>query len=63
MSLIVSNRATEKQIAMLKKLEYYGDFNLSVDEAAELIDEYFEQQRLDQQEHVYDLEGHEIDIY
>lgn len=48
MSLIVSDRATDKQIAMLKKLEYYGDLNLSVDQAAELIDEYFEQQRLDQ---------------
>lgn len=47
MSLIVSNRATEKQIAMLKKLEYYGNFNLSIEEAAQLIDELFEQQRLD----------------
>lgn len=47
MSLIVSNRVTEKQIAMLKKLEYYGDLNLSVDEAAQLIDELFQQQKWD----------------
>jgi hypothetical protein len=63
MSLIVNDRATDKQIAMLKKLEYYGDLNLSMTAAAQLIDEYFEEQRLAQQEHVYDLEGHQIDTY
>lgn len=50
MSLIVSDRATPKQIELLKSLEYYGDLNLSMTEAAELIDEYIEQKRLDEQD-------------
>lgn len=59
MSLIVSNRATDKQIEMLKKLEYHGDLNLSVEEAAELIDEYIEYQQDMQSE----MEGYRYDIY
>lgn len=48
MSLIVSDRATQAQIDLLKKLEYYGDLNLSMQEASELIDEYIEQRRMDE---------------
>jgi hypothetical protein len=47
MSLIVSNRATDKQIETLRKLEYYGSFDLTMAQAADLIDELFEQQRMD----------------
>lgn len=46
MSLKINNRATAKQIAMLKELDYYGKWDLSVDEAADLLTELFEQRRL-----------------
>lgn len=60
MSLIIGNRATKKQIELLKKLEYYGSLNLSVEEAAKIIDELFEEQRLDQK---YENEGTYADYY
>lgn len=51
MSLLISNKATPKQVAILKKLEYFGTGkyaieNLSVSAAAELITELFEEERL-----------------
>lgn len=52
MSLLITNKATAKQVAMLKKLEYYGTGkyateNLSVGEAAKILDELFEERRLE----------------
>jgi len=52
MSLKISTKATQKQLTVLKRLEYYGTGNyaaenLSIAEAAELIDELFEEQRLE----------------
>lgn len=46
MSLKITNKATVKQLALLKKLEYHGQGkyapeNLTRDEAAKLIDELF----------------------
>lgn len=46
MSLKINNRATPKQIAVLKSMDYYGRWDLSVDEAAKLITELFEERRL-----------------
>jgi hypothetical protein len=66
MSLIISNKATAKQIAMLNKLEYYGSLDLTVEQAAKLIDELFEQQRMDRvanHEYLLDMEGNSINIY
>lgn len=45
MSLKLGNSITEKQKAFLKKLDYYGNLNLTQQEAAKLIDELLEQQR------------------
>lgn len=49
---------TDKQKAILHRLEYYGNLNLTASEAAILIIELFEQQRLarkaDEQE-IYDI--------
>jgi hypothetical protein len=51
MSLLVTNLATDKQIALLARLEYVGTGKYAADklsetEAAELISELFEQQRI-----------------
>jgi hypothetical protein len=46
MGLIISNRATAKQIDMLRKLEYLGTWTLTIEEAATLIDELLEEQRM-----------------
>lgn len=45
MSLKISNRATPKQIQMLKDMEYTGKWDLSTDEAAEIISALFEERR------------------
>lgn len=45
MSLIISNRATQKQLEALKKLGYTGTTNLSISEAADLIDQLIEEQQ------------------
>jgi hypothetical protein len=55
-SLYISNKATAKQLAMLKKLNYcengkYTLNALSVEQAAALIDELFEEQRLHRDEY------------
>ena len=61
MSLIISNKVTDKQRAILKECEYYGTFNLTIEEAAKIIDELFEEQRLQRQHSEDDLLG--TDIY
>lgn len=45
MGLKIDNRATPKQIQTLKDLDYVGKWDLSTDEAAELITELFEERR------------------
>jgi hypothetical protein len=45
MSLKINNRATPKQIQMLKDMDYDGKWDLSTDEAAEIITALFEQRR------------------
>jgi hypothetical protein len=62
MSIRISNLATPKQVAMLQKLEYYGRGKYAVDrlsvaDAAELITELFEEERLLRNE----LEGERYD--
>lgn len=47
MSLIISNHLTDKQKAILQKMEYYGTYDLTVSEATHLIEELFEEKRLD----------------
>jgi hypothetical protein len=59
MSLIVSNKLTDKQRAQLIKLEYIGTFDLTIEQAAEIIDELFEEQRL----FYRDFDATEADIY
>lgn len=54
MSLILTNRLTEKQTELLKKLGYYGTFNLTVQEAEHLIDELIEQQADPERDPLYD---------
>lgn len=56
MSLKIDDRATPKQIQMLKDLEYYGKFDLSRDEATEIIASLFDQRR-------QTLRDESIDIY
>lgn len=46
MSLKINNRATSKQIEILKAMDYYGKWDLSTDEAAEIIGGLFEERRL-----------------
>jgi hypothetical protein len=45
MGLKINNRATPKQIQMLKDMDYDGKWDLSTDEAAEIITALFEQRR------------------
>lgn len=64
MSLIISNLATLKQITILQRLEYSGRGKYSIDrltvsEAAELITELFEEERLMKRE----LEGEKYDEF
>lgn len=60
MSLKITNKATAKQIAILKRLEYFGTgkytaTNLTTAEAAIVIDELFEEQRLLDKETIHYL--------
>lgn len=41
MSLKISNKLTAKQRAILLKLDYVGKWDITVDEAAKIIDELF----------------------
>lgn len=55
MSLRISNLATPKQRAMLKKLEYCGTGKyalerLTISDAADLLNELFEEQRLQERD-------------
>lgn len=45
MSLKLTNKVTDKQIAMLKQLEYYGTLILTIAEAQSIIDSLLEQER------------------
>lgn len=66
MSLIVSNRASAKQLEMLEQMEYRGTTNLTVEQAAKLINEYWEEQRLQRKREeaaLRDYYGDGIDIY
>lgn len=63
MSLIVSNRATEKQIAELKRLGYIGPLKLSIEAAAKLLDELFEEERLALGDSYIEFEGNYYKIY
>lgn len=55
MSLKINDRATPKQIQTLKDLEYVGKWDLSTDEAAEIITELFNERRqqLDEEEPIW----------
>jgi hypothetical protein len=60
MGLLITNKATAKQVAILHKLEYYGRGKyaaemLSVAEAGEIIDYLFEEQRLADKEIIHYL--------
>jgi len=46
MGLHISNRMTDKQRAILEKYDYCGPWDLTVEEAAAVIDELFEERRL-----------------
>lgn len=46
MSLHINNMVTDKQVAILTKYDYCGTFNLTIEEAAKIIDELFEEQRM-----------------
>lgn len=64
MSLKISNLATAKQVAILQRLEYSGTGKYAIDrltiaEAAELITELFEEERLTKRE----LEGEKYDEF
>ena len=63
MSLILSNRATKKQRELLHKLEYYGSYDLTVTQAARLIDELFEEKRLADNDQYIELNGEQINIF
>ena len=47
MSLKINNRATPRQIKMLKDMGYMGKWDLSTDEAAAIITELFDQRRIE----------------
>jgi hypothetical protein len=44
MSLKINNRATPRQVEFLKELGYDGKWDISVTEAAQIIDELVDQQ-------------------
>lgn len=67
MSLFISKLATPKQVALLKKLEYmgmgkYAANKLTVQQAAEIINELFEEDRL-HRDFMQETMATEIDIY
>lgn len=66
MGLIISNLATDKQKAILQRLEYSGTgkyalSRLTQESAAELIDELFEEQRLEQRDNIQYTEDNKWD--
>lgn len=66
MSLIISNKASAKQLEMLEQMGYYGKQNLTVEQAAQLIKEYWEEERLErkrQEEALREEYGDLLDIY
>ncbi len=48
MSLKLSNKLTSQQRNALQQLEYYGTYDLSINEASKLIDELFIQKAQEQ---------------
>lgn len=65
MSLILTNRITDKQKDWLIRLEYYGSMSLTTDEAEQLITELIEQERItmtkDQRDFINKLSEHDPD--
>jgi hypothetical protein len=58
MSLKITNKATDKQVAMLHKLEYQGSGKyaaeqLSILDAQEILEGLFEEERLARQDETY----------
>jgi len=54
MSLVVNNRLTEKQKEMLQHLGYYGNLNLSAQDAEIVIDNLIEEQAEANRDPIYD---------
>lgn len=54
MSLRITNNATPKQIQALKDLDYCGKWDLTTDEAAQLLTELWEQRRMELDDDTYD---------
>ncbi len=50
MSLIINNNATPKQIQALKDLDYCGKWDITKDEAAQILTELWEERRLELKE-------------
>lgn len=65
MSLVVSNRATDKQLEALKGMGYLGTLDLTVTEAAKLLDELFEEVKYGRERERWgiEFEGQILDIY
>lgn len=56
MSLRITNKATAKQIQVLKEMDYVGKWDLTIDEATEIIGELFEERREALKNEDYDKE-------
>ena len=54
MALRLTNRLTAAQKQMLEQLDYYGTFDLSVQQAAEIIDGLLEEERLRKRDYEQD---------
>ena len=54
MVLRLTNRLTAAQKQMLEQLDYYGTFDLSVRQAAEIIDGLLEEERLRKRDYEQD---------
>lgn len=63
MSLIVSNRATNKQLEALRFNGYDGDTNISMEQAAALLEDIFQQQQHDSTACYIEFEGQRIEIF
>lgn len=55
MSLRISNRLTAKQKAMLESLDYCGTWELTVEEAGDIIDDLLAERRMHRDDYEPDM--------
>jgi hypothetical protein len=63
MSLIVNDRASERQLEALQNAGYIGNLNISMTDAAALLDELYSQKKQEAAVQYIEFEGMQIEVF